>query len=107
MVSARGRLSGFRHAMSGGGGRAGGGGVDRTRSLQVPSGVERPDGAQPPRSSARVPRGPAIPPPPPPPPPPPQPPPGNPTWPPRPPPPLGPIPRPPGRKRTGTRPATQ
>src|SRR5439155_25147051 len=42
--------------------RGGAGGVDATRSLQRSSEVEHPDGAQPPRSSARVPRGRATPP---------------------------------------------
>src|SRR5207237_10432746 len=35
----------------------GGGGGRATRSLRAATGVARPDGAQPPRSSARVPRG--------------------------------------------------
>jgi len=44
-------------------GAGAGGGVDRTRSREAATDAARPDGAQPPRSSERAPRGPAIPPP--------------------------------------------
>ncbi len=44
-------------------GAGAGGGVDRTRSREAATDAARPDGAQPPRSSERAPRGPATPPP--------------------------------------------
>jgi len=44
-------------------GAGAGGGGDRTRSHEAATDAARPDGAQPPRSSERAPRGPATPPP--------------------------------------------